>query len=119
MGDDDILQRLQNLDADPAASSFVGDVAADAIKEIKRLRAMTTDADEGARQIADMKPEPFKVGDKVRLKAGGERVMTVAALEDYGNLAVCAWWEPKDSPEGLEPTEKRDSFPVSSLVLAE
>ena len=69
---------------------------------------MTIDPDEGRRQIETMQPPKLKVGDKVRLKAGGERVMTITALEDYGNQVVCDWAE-----------IGRDTFPVRSLVLVE
>ncbi|SRR5690349_11251700 len=75
---------------------------------------VTTDPEEGARQIEAMKPEPLKVGDKVRLSAGGERTMTVVELQDYDNMAVCDW----DDPAAVLPEmrELRDTFPVRSLV---
>lgn len=90
---------------------------------------MTTDPEEGQRQIEAMKPEPLKVGDKVRLKAGGERVMTVVEQLDYGNNLACEWLE--FNPGGLDPNKgysyeelsgmsdtvaKRDTFPARSLV---
>jgi uncharacterized protein YodC (DUF2158 family) len=91
---------------------------------------MTTDPEEGRRQIEAMKPEPLKVGDKVRLKAG-VRGMVVVALEDYGNMVVCEWMEL--NPGGLDPNKgysyeelsglsdtvaKRDTFPAAALVRA-
>ena len=84
---------------------------------------MTTDEQEGRRQIEAMQPEPIKVGDKVCLRAAASfvsqaevdakagRVMTVKAMEDYGNVAVCEW--------GEAPHTDRDTFPVRSLVRVE
>lgn len=84
---------------------------------------MTTDAEEGRRQIEAMKPEPLKVGDKVRLKAGGERVMTVIGTADYQNLVECVWSEPATDPallrKGASTEAKRDVFPVRSLMRVE
>jgi uncharacterized protein YodC (DUF2158 family) len=72
-----------------------------------REGSMTTDPEEGRRQIEAMKPPAIKVGDKVRLKAGGERVMLVIELYDYGNKALCRW----------ETTDvQRERFPVSALA---
>ena len=77
---------------------------------------MTTDPEEGRRQIEAMQPEPIKVGDKVRLSAGGERVMTVVELQDYDNMAVCECPGPsEDQIDGFS----RDTFPVRSLVRVE
>lgn len=70
---------------------------------------VTTDPEEGRRQIEAMKPEPLKVGDKVRLSAGGEREMRIADLKDYGNVAMC-WWYVGDGSVGT------DDFPARSLV---
>lgn len=67
---------------------------------------MTTDEEEGGRQAAAMQPAPIKAGDRVRLSAG-TRAMTVVALEDYGNMAVCEWHD----GEG-----RSESFPVRSLA---
>lgn len=78
---------------------------------------MTTDPEEGRRQIEAMKPEPLKVGDKVRLAAGGERVFRVAELQDYGNMAECEWYEPLGVGDAV--ARRFDIFPVSSLVLVE
>jgi hypothetical protein len=81
-------------------------------------RKMTTDPDEGRRQIEAMKPPAIKVGDKVRLRAGG-RVMEVIGLADYQNLAECVWHEPIGEPAlGDSVALRRDVFPVRSLVLA-
>jgi uncharacterized protein YodC (DUF2158 family) len=71
---------------------------------------MTTDPEEGRRQIEAMQPPQLKVGDKVRLKAGGEHVMTVVAVYDYGNKVDCAW---------TETTKHGDLFPASALVRVE
>lgn len=91
---------------------------------------MTVDPEEGRCQIEAMKPEPLKVGDKVRL-AAGQSVMVVVELEDYGNMAVCEWMptEPlsisehddgyRDTPAGSNPSPQRETFPVSSLVRVE
>ena len=65
---------------------------------------MTTDEEEGRRQAQSLQPAKIAVGDSVRLRAG-QKLMTVAALEDYGNVAVC------ENEHG-----GRDSYPVSSLV---
>ena len=73
---------------------------------------MTTDPQEGARQIEAMKPPALKMGDKVRLSAGGERVMIVVELQDYGNAAVCEW-------KGDDDIMHDDAFPARSLVLVE
>lgn len=78
---------------------------------------MTTDPEEGRRQIEAMQPEPIKVGDKVRLAAGGECTMTVVELQDYDNMAVCEW-DPKQRDVNLWEI-KRDTFPVRSLVRVE
>lgn len=77
---------------------------------------MTTDEEEGKRQIAAMQPAPFKVGDKVRLSAGSQ-TMTVVALEDYGNMAVCEW-EPEPVPPD-HAAQYRDTFSARSLVRVE
>jgi len=87
-------------------------------------RMMTTDPDEGRRQLEAMKPEPLKVGDKVRLAAGGERIMTVVAMEDYGNNAVCQWADViaesfHDKGGIISTGTKRETFPVRSLVRVE
>ena len=76
----------------------------------KRHPDLTTDEKEGRRQAEVMKPEPFKMGDKVRLAAGGDRIMTVVEMQDYGNQVVCEWDEPMKMDE---------IFPVSSLVRVE
>ena len=73
---------------------------------------MTTDPEEGRRQAETMQPEPIKVGDRVRLSAGGERVMIVVAMEDYGNKVVCEW-------KGEDQIVYDDRFPVRSLVRVE
>jgi hypothetical protein len=68
---------------------------------------VSVDPEEGMRQIEAMKP--IRVGDKVRQKGkpgwpdGPE--MTVVALEDYDNVAVCQW--------------KPERVSVSSLVRVE
>jgi hypothetical protein len=81
---------------------------------------MTIDPEEGRRQIEAMKPPALKVGDKVRLSAGGERVMTVLGLYDYGNNAMCEWREPWILAEDeTQADDKRDMFPVRSLVRVE
>lgn len=115
----DLLERLRELDDDPAASAYVGSVVAEAIKEIERLRAMTTDEEEGRRQIEAMQPRPFAVGDMVRLSAGGSRTMTVVGLEDYGNQVVCEWGD--DACKMLEQIADgfRGIFSARSLVRAE
>lgn len=82
---------------------------------------MTTDPDEGRRQIEAMQPAPLKVGDKVRLSAGGERVMTVVTLNDYANSVVCKWVEVVaesfDEAGGMVKTAtKHEPFPVRWLV---
>jgi hypothetical protein len=103
---------------------------------------MTTDPEEGSRQVDAMQPEPLKVGDSVRLKAGdGSMTMTVVGFEDYGNMVVCDLgqvleiatleadtvvtpelvkeWEAKARrmmEEGAALLPKRDTFPASSLV---
>jgi uncharacterized protein YodC (DUF2158 family) len=51
-----------------------------------------------------MQPAPLKVGDKVRLTAGG-KTMTVTGMEDYGNMVVCEWQD-----------TQHDTFPARSLV---
>ena len=71
---------------------------------------MTTDEEEGRRQVKAMKPERLKIGDRVRLAAGGGRTMTVIDTQDYGNQVVCEW-------EELMKTD--EIFPVSSLVRLE
>lgn len=53
---------------------------------------MTTDPEEGRRQVEAMQPKPLKVGDKVHLRAGG-REMTVVGVVDYGNMIHCQWAE--------------------------
>jgi hypothetical protein len=73
---------------------------------------VTTDPEEGARQIEAMKPKPLKVGDKVRLAACGERTMTVVELQDYDNMAVCEWKAEDDIVHD-------EAFPVRSLVRVE
>lgn len=93
---------------------------------------MTTDPEEGRRQIEAMQPSALKVGDKVRLKAGGERVMIVVGERDYGNVLECEWYELNSG--GLDPDKgysyeelsgmsetvaKRDTFPVRALVRVE
>jgi uncharacterized protein YodC (DUF2158 family) len=83
--------------------------------DYSREGSMTTDPDEGRRQIKATKPPAIKVGDTVRLRAGGERTMTIVALEDYGNMAVCEW----QHHEGALAQAERDTLPVSGLVLAE
>jgi hypothetical protein len=71
---------------------------------------VTTDPEEGRRQIEAMKPEPLKAGDTVRLAAGSERTtMIVLEMQDYDNMAVCEW-EAEDGIIHEEP------FPVRSLV---
>lgn len=72
---------------------------------------MTVDPQEGRRQIEAMQPPALKVGDKVRLSAGGERVFTVVELQDYDNMAVCDW--------GDMSMGGRATFPVRSLVRVE
>ena len=69
---------------------------------------MTTDPEEGRRQIESMTPH-LKVGDEVRLKAGGNRVMHILSFEDYGNMAVVEWKE--------DDIVYDDRLPVSSLDL--
>jgi hypothetical protein len=76
---------------------------------------MTTNPEEGRRQTEAMQSPKLKVGDKVRLAAGGERVMTVVELQDYDNQAVCEW-NPKQLDVNLWEIN-RDTFPVRSLVL--
>jgi hypothetical protein len=77
---------------------------------------MTTDPDEGRRQIEAMMRQPvIAVGTLVRLMAGGERVMTVVAIEDYGNVLVCEW---QTTQSGLD-VAQRESFPAGSLVRIE
>jgi hypothetical protein len=77
---------------------------------------MTTDPDEGRRQIEAMTQQPvIAVGTLVRLRAGGERVMTVVAIEDYGNVFVCEW---QTTQSGLD-VAQRDSFPAGALVRIE
>jgi uncharacterized protein YodC (DUF2158 family) len=78
----------------------------------ERLKAMTTDPDAARRQIEAMAPSALQVGDLVRLKAGGNRVFTVVAIEDYGNNAVCEWQE----HEGALAQARRDTFPAHTLV---
>ena len=76
---------------------------------------MTTDPEEGRRQIEAMKPEPLKVGDRVRLAAAINSdltAMVVVALEDYGNQAVCV---PGAAPADIA-HEYRETFPASALV---
>lgn len=87
----------------------------------KKEQPVTTDPEEGHRQIEATKPERLKVGDRVRLKAGGA-VMTVVALEDYGNNVVCTWEETRygvATDDGTLMLDKRDTFPAASLVKAE
>lgn len=62
-----------------------------------------------------MQPLKPVIGDLVRLKAGGARVMTVVALDDYGNTATCEWQE----HEGPLVQALRESFPVRSLMRAD
>ena len=78
---------------------------------------MTTDEQEGRRQAEAMKPPALKVGDKVRLAAGGDRVMAVVELQDYNFAAVCEWATSEDA-EGKSEV-KRERFSVRSLVLVE
>lgn len=87
------------------------------LKEPEFDAEMTTDPEEGRRQIEAMKPEPLKVGDKVRLAAGGERVFRVAEPQDYGNMIECEWYEPLGVGDAV--ARRFDVFPVSSLVLVE
>lgn len=50
---------------------------------------MTTDPEEGRRQVEQAtQPQEFKVGDRVRLKAGGPE-MRVVEVGDYGNQITC------------------------------
>ena len=79
---------------------------------------MTTDSDEGRRQAEAAKPEPLKVGNKVRLRAGGN-VMVVVALEDYGNQAVCEWRSLVGTDGQPGDFLMREPFPAASLVQAE
>lgn len=84
---------------------------------------MTVDPEEGRRQIEAMKPEPLKVGDKVRLTAGTQ-VMTVVGVADYGNIAHCQWAEVVaekwgDDAATVITKTMGDTFPVSSLVRVE
>ncbi len=78
---------------------------------------MTTDPEEGRRQAEAMQPEPIKLGDKVRLSAGGDRVMTVVALKDYGNMVVCEWSQWDESFH--DAVKHHDAFPPRSLVRAD
>ena len=76
---------------------------------------MTTDPDEGRRQLEAMKPEPLKVGDTVRLKAGGRPMVVVdldIALEECFSMAMCEWMDVDD-------VKQQDAFPVTSLVRVE
>ena len=102
-----------------AVRNFLGGINYGARERVIDVEAvdMTTDPEEGARQIEAMKPPALKVGDRVRLTAGGERVMTVVHLRDYDNMAVCDW----DVPDAVlvEDKQRRDSFPVRSLVRVE
>ena len=84
------------------------DARAELAAAIQAEMRMTTDPEEGRRQIEAMKPEPLKVGDKVRLKAGTQ-VMRVVQLEDYGNMVDCNWFEDGD-------VACSDTFPAASLV---
>lgn len=74
---------------------------------------MTTDAEEGRRQVEAMKLPALKVGDRVRLAAGGQE-MEIVALEDYGNKVMCEWG-PKQVDVNLWQIN-RATFPVRSLV---
>lgn len=54
----------------------------------------------------------FQPGDVVRLRAGGDRVFTVLALEDYGNIVVCEW----QAHEGSLAVARRERHAAAGLV---
>jgi preprotein translocase subunit YajC len=57
---------------------------------------MTTNPEQGKRQFEEQKQqEQIRVGDKVRLRAGGEyqREMTVVEMGDYGKQLICEYTE--------------------------
>jgi hypothetical protein len=111
----DILDRLQEIEDDPAATPGLADIASDAMAEIRALRGMcgmTTDPEEGQRQAEAMQPPKLKVGDKVRLKAGS-LLMRVVSLEDYGNQVVC-----EGEPDQCETYSARSLVLVASEVEA-
>jgi uncharacterized protein YodC (DUF2158 family) len=104
----------QSYDRCPLCNSRVGPITAANLRQ--ELSKMTTDPDEGRRQIEAMMRQPvIAVGTLVRLRAGGERVMTVVAIEDYGNWTVCEW---QTTQSGLD-VAQRESFPAGALVRIE
>ena len=66
---------------------------------------MTTDPEEGERQTEAAIPK-LKVGDVVRLSAGGKQYMKIVGFADYDNAALCEW-------------TTRDQFPVRYLTRVE
>ena len=51
---------------------------------------MTTDPEEGERQTEAAIPK-LKIGDVVRLSAGGKQYMKIVGFADYDNAALCEW----------------------------
>lgn len=106
-----------------AVRNFLGGINYGARERVIDVEAVdvTTDPEEGARQIEAMKPPALKVGDRVRLTAGGERVMQIIELRDYDNMALCVWApDGRDWAGSMECIELlQDVFPVRSLVRVE